>query len=368
MHNREFIFSALPVWRIQRHLTFWLCAWLFAACAYPPFNYAQMSGLIDGGAKKYYQMVILRVTVQVACQMFFVYPLMYLLIPVFFRKRKYLAFILMIFPLWAVTGAFRLYTYEHVYSPAVMYLHLYASPPKMKYIYSLRQTLTGPAFSGFIFIFMKMLKDWQIKQRENAELMKESYQAQVQLLQAQIHPHFLFNTLNNIYSFTLNRSPVAGTMVRQLSAMLGYMAGDGSGSLVTLEREVKLISDYINLERFRYGESLQLQMDITGPYNDKLVSPLLLIPFVENSFKHGASKLLAGPWILLRLWIVDNRLFFNISNNKPPGRSGQNANGIGISNVKKRLHLLYDQDHKLQLENLAETFTVNLEIPLQTMI
>lgn len=367
MHNREFVFSPDPVRRIQRHLAFWICGWLFAACSYPPFNYSIMYGLLDAGLKKFYQMVILRVSVQVACQIFFVYPLMYWLIPAFFRKRRYIVFFIMIIPLWALTGIFRLYTYEHIYSPLSMRLHLYANPPQMSYLFSLRQTITGPAFTGFIFIFMKLLKDWQIKQRENAELIRENFTARIQLLQAQIHPHFLFNTLNNIYSFTLSRSPLAGTMVRQLSAMLGYMAGDGSGTLVTLEREVKLISDYINLERFRYGDTLDLQMEMDGKHNDKLVSPLLLIPFVENSFKHGASKMLTGPWIQLKLRTVENRLYFYISNNKPAGVTAPTGKGIGIANVKKRLQLLYDQDHKLDLDNRSDVFSVSLEIPLQTM-
>ena len=148
-------------------------------------------------------------------------------------------------------------------------------------------------------------------------LAKENANAELQLLKAQVHPHFLFNTLNNIYSFSLNQSPQAGTLVKKLSGMLGYMIHECEEKLVPLEKELKLIQDYMGLEKVRYGKRLDMQVEIHGDFENKFIAPLLMIPFVENSFKHGTSQMLQHPWIKLEITTVRNQLFFKLSNSKP---------------------------------------------------
>lgn len=131
-----------------------------------------------------------------------------------------------------------------------------------------------------------------------------------------------------------------------------------------LRKEIKLITDYIELEKVRYGNQLQIEVSIIA--GEKcLITPLLIIPFVENSFKHGTSKMLTNPWIKLNIETRENALYFSLSNSKPVAAINPNGkNGIGLSNVKKRLALLYPQKHLLQIELTENTFTVNMQIPL----
>ena len=174
-------------------------------------------------------------------------------------------------------------------------------------------------------------------------LLNENAQAELQLLKAQVHPHFLFNTLNNIYSLALDDSPKAATTVKKLSGMVLYMIKEGSECFVSLDKEIKMLLDYIGLKKIRYGDRLQMVVDIKHDQNDKrLVAPLLMIPFVENSFKHGASKTMDIARIEISITTGNEWLDFRISNNRPGTREAENERiKIGLKNVQKRLQLLY---------------------------
>ncbi|MES2645593.1 MAG: histidine kinase [Bacteroidota bacterium] len=204
-----------------------------------------------------------------------------------------------------------------------------------------------------------------MKEEEKIVLIRENVNAELQLLKAQIHPHFLFNTLNNIYSFTLVKSRMAGELILKLSDTLQYMINDCKASHVPLVKELKIIEDFIDLQKVRYGNRLQLQVAIEGNAENKFITPLLLIPFVENCFKHGTSKMLDYPWLKLEIEIMDKVLFFRLSNSKPSQVSVASTNsGIGLKNVQKRLALLYPLTHVIQFTSDDHSFTVHLEVPL----
>ena len=128
------------------------------------------------------------------------------------------------------------------------------------------------------------MKYWYVKEQRNLQLQKENVEAQLQLLKAQVHPHFLFNTLNNIYSFTQNTSPVGSKLVTGLSDMLRFILYECNQPLVPLSKELKMIQDYINLEQIRYGNKLDIHLDFPENTNDLYIAPLLLLPLIENSF------------------------------------------------------------------------------------
>lgn len=298
-------------------------------------------------------------------QMLFSYILLYILIPVFFRKKKYIQFACTLLLAWLVTAIFRYSVYIYVYNPIMVHLHYYTNTPSQLYLWSIFQTINGPAFMSGTFISFKLFKDSQQKQKDNFDLQKENASAELQLLKAQVHPHFLFNTLNNIYSFTLNKSGNAGEMVLQLSDMMKYMINDCATEFVPLRKELKMMGDYIGLEKVRYGNRLDIQTEIEGDCENKMISPLFMIPFVENSFKHGASKLLKDPWIKLFIQVDENVLHFTLSNNKKSEKETvSKKEGIGLANAKKRLELLYPQTHLLLIEQTTNTFTVNMQIPV----
>lgn len=223
----------------------------------------------------------------------------------------------------------------------------------------------GPITICGIFLSIKMFKSWYLKEQEKQILITENANAEIQLLKAQVHPHFLFNTLNNIYSFTLNKDPCAAGLVLKLSDTMNYMITECEEPFVALEKELKMISDYIGLEKVRYGNSLDISFNIAGDYNNKLVVPLLMIPFVENSFKHGASKMLRHPWIHLSIQADEDLLHFTLVNSKPADETVQIKGGIGLKNVQKRLELIYPGAHLLSIESTINTFTVNMQVPLK---
>jgi sensor histidine kinase YesM len=229
---------------------------------------------------------------------------------------------------------------------------------------SMNFIINGPPVICVMFLTLKMCKNYYIKMQEKLTLVQENTNAELQLLKAQVHPHFLFNTLNNIYSFALSKSPKAGNLVLKLSDTLRYMITDCEATLVPLEKELKMIEDYIGLEKVRYGNRLNLLVQIDGDPENKLIAPLLLIPFVENCFKHGASIMRGQQWINLKIDIQNNQLDFQISNSKPAQTISGNKKGIGLANVQKRLELLYPEKFYLKTESTNDTFNVHLQVDL----
>lgn len=221
-----------------------------------------------------------------------------------------------------------------------------------------------PILTAFAVI-IKMIKRSWLKQQETIQVAREKAKAELQLLKAQIQPHFLFNTLNNIYFFTLTSPQKAPQMLIKLTDMLRYIINECNQPFVPLEKEIKMIEDYMALEKIRYGDRLKMDLDIKGDYSNKMISPLLLIPLVENSFKHGASKMLEHPWVNLNITINGQYLFFLLSNSRPDVVVQTPNNGhIGLNNVQKRLHLLHPEAHELSIVNGVNSFEIFMKVRL----
>jgi LytS/YehU family sensor histidine kinase len=288
-------------------------------------------------------------------------------VPHYFKRKKYWLFAAGLF---IVIVLFQVYTFL---------LNLYDVGSSVRDAIGLSKGVFISTFKpGFIrgfgnpplilglFLSLKTLKNWHLEQLKTETLAKENANAELQLLKAQVHPHFLFNTLNNIYSFTLNQSPLAGALVQKLSDMLNYMIHGCEKPLVPLEKEIKLIRDYMGLEKVRYGNRLDMQVEVNGEYKVKLIAPLLMIPFVENCFKHGASAMRGQQWIKLNITINEDQLDFKLSNSKPPDLNGaNNKKGIGLANVQKRLQLLYPGKHSLEIKSTTDSYIVHLQVSLQ---
>jgi LytS/YehU family sensor histidine kinase len=222
-----------------------------------------------------------------------------------------------------------------------------------------------PIVGGFAVI-IKMMKNSWLKKQETIQVAREKANAELQLLKSQIHPHFLFNTLNNIYFFTLTASQKAPEILTKLTDLLRYIINECNQQLVPLTKELKMIEDYMGLERIRYGDHLKMEIDIRGYEADKKIPPLLLIPLVENSFKHGASKMLEHPWVNLSISIEGQWLFFLLSNSRPDVIDlSQHPVHIGLNNVKKRLQLLYPDAHELDIAETSRSFEVFMKIRLE---
>lgn len=303
--------------------------------------------------------------------MFFSYSLMYFVVPKLILKTKYvaaaIAVVVLIFAagfLSSVVGRFVL--------PAARELLLGNNgealryPPRTSFYLSLLAGLRGGITIGGLAAAIKLMKYWYLKEQRNLQLQKENVESQLQLLKAQVHPHFLFNTLNNIYSYTQNISPVASTLVTGLSDMLRFILYECNQPLVPLSKEFKMIRDYISLEQIRYGNKLDLHLDIPEETNDLYIAPLLLLPLIENCFKHGASRMLDQPWVSLKISIDHKQMHMKLVNGKIKDTEEKSLpSGIGISNVKKRLELIYCEKYQLFITNDDEVFIVNLKLQLE---
>lgn len=224
--------------------------------------------------------------------------------------------------------------------------------------------LRGAVTVGGIAAALKLMKYFYEKQQAALLLEKEKIHAELQMLKAQLHPHFLFNTLNNVYALTQEASPIASAMLMRLSAILRYILYEAHKPLVPLDRELQLLKDYFELETMRYDTSLDLNISLPPP-GGLSIAPLILLPFAENAFKHGTSSMIEKPWINLTIELDERVLKMKLVNGRDEFAETKEG-GIGIANVRQRLDLLYPQKHTLQISGEAEIFFVNLKIELDS--
>jgi sensor histidine kinase YesM len=373
--QHDFIFSDHFRHRIARHAAFWFASYIFflISCYLPGAvlpgwnieNFVVNSARI--GVLKWLWMRLINSTITFLPLLAFAYIVIYFLLPRhLFNKKNWgitiilffgmLLFILIIqyFSLWLVS-----WNAVKVKPGKVILDHNSMVRIIIKWVLN-----NYPVVAGFAVI-IKMMKHGWLKQQETLQVAREKAKAELQLLKSQIHPHFLFNTLNNVYFLTLTASQKAPEMLVKLTDMLRYILNECGQSFVPLEKEIKMIEDYMALEKIRYGDRLKMELEIKGDYKNKMISPLLLIPLVENSFKHGASKMLEHPWVNLNITIEGQYLFFLLSNSRPEETILPQHNGhIGLNNVKKRLQLLYPDAYELSMVKGSESYEVFMKISL----
>ncbi|MFT3793896.1 sensor histidine kinase [Flavobacterium sp.] len=198
-------------------------------------------------------------------------------------------------------------------------------------------------------------------QREKA-LMQEKLETELNFLKAQINPHFLFNTLNSIYALALQKSDDTSGVVVKLSKLLRFVLYEAQARKITIGREIQFLNDYIELEKIRYDKRLEVQFDYKADPPDAQIVPLILIPLVENAFKHGASETTSQAFIRIELELEQNRLVFKVDNSFEY-ETEEKPQGIGLKNLRRQLEILYP-DFDLQTEITGRTFKAKLLLDL----
>ncbi|HPN39395.1 MAG TPA: histidine kinase [Melioribacteraceae bacterium] len=218
-------------------------------------------------------------------------------------------------------------------------------------------------FIVFVFGFIKLTKRWFINNQITQELKKEKLEAELKFLKAQMNPHFLFNVLNSLYALALKQSDKTADMILKLSAMMDYILYESKNDFILIEKELKLIYDYVELEKLRYGEKLNFNFIISGKTDNVYLPPLILFPFIENSFKHGVSNSVDHSYINVTLNLLESKIEFIIENNKPKYIiNHQKKEGIGLNNVLKRLELIYQNKYTFEKSETENTFLIKLNI------
>lgn len=341
----EFIFS--PRYRVLRHVLFWVVDLTIWAIFWTLSHHNIWRNL-------FHMLIWLPVFV------LYGYPFAYWIVPKVLLKGKYLSFLAIIL-LWGVAGWFiNIYYRMFVFIPIQEAMHFENVSVRAGWpgSYLCMTTATGTV------VVIAIFKQWIIKQREWMISQKEKITAEIQLLKAQVHPHFLFNTLNNIYSFSLERSPKTPGLILKLSSLLSYMLYDCKADEVLLEKETGIMKDYIDLEKERYGNKIEISWSVEGDIKDKYIAPLLMLPFLENAFKHGTSEQLEKPWLNVDISVRQNILKCKIANSKNEFVP-LSQNGIGVNNAKKRLDFLYPDKHELKMSDEGNFFVVSLLIDLR---
>ena len=214
------------------------------------------------------------------------------------------------------------------------------------------------------FIILQERNQLQTQQLNTELKLKD---AELKLLKAQIHPHFLFNTLNNLYGLTLEKSEEAPQLVLHLAEVLDYILYRCNEKYVLLNDEIKNLKTYIEIEKVRYSNKLIMNDNFQNKKADLTIAPLLLLPFIENAFKHGVSHSPHKTTVNIQLKTEGNHLFFSISNPKHNQKITQRnfSKGIGLNNVQKRLEMLYPKKFILEINDEKDSFNVHLQIELK---
>jgi sensor histidine kinase YesM len=228
-------------------------------------------------------------------------------------------------------------------------------------------TMLGELYVVSFVTAIKITIDWLNEHHKLHELERRQLTTELKFLRSQVSPHFFFNTLNNIYSLTLEKSGKASEVVLKLSELMRYLLYASRKSEQDLESEIECIQNYIDLERLRLDQSLKVDISVSGDLRNKRIAPMLLIPFIENCFKHGASKNIGEMRIVVDIKVENGFLHFRVANTIPQNSTLTNSlkrsGGIGLSNVKKRLELGYDRkDYDLLIFEEKKMYHVNLKL------
>jgi hypothetical protein len=338
-------FNALMNHWWLRHLLFWIFVILYFAWGFGFEKYTFSEALVSSIAYLPGHLIV-------------VYTLLYLLIPSFLVKRKFILFF----------GGYLLTLI------AAKYLSEFIA----------EQTISNHLFKGFrirvgrfitpfvnvssIAASIKLIKYFYFQEKKAMIARQEQTQAELELLKSQVHPHFLFNTLNNLFAHTLRKSPESPKIVVGLSDLLRFMIYESKVEMIPLDQEIQLLKNYIGLEKLRYGNELDVSFTYSGDIENKLIRPLLLLPLVENSFKQGVSQQLEQKWISLDIHVDRKRLFVKLSNSSESDHEVNNSfiqkDDTAIENVKKRLLLLYTDQHTLMTRKEAGMNFISLELEL----
>ncbi len=343
--------NKLPIffrYRILWHLLFWVVLFLVNWLIYAGYE------------ERFRQELIMNLTV-LPGRIIGTYSFIYLILPLITKKKNFVTFGILVL-IHAFLYGWLIYISYYIVNP-IPEIYDFSKQPIFNPIKILIKAISEyiyPVLAATIVL----LKKWYLDEQDRKKLAEEKVAAELSFLKSQVHPHFLFNTLNNLYALTLIKSDKTPDIVLKLSDLLDYMIYNSNEEFVSLSKELEILKSYIELEKMRYNERLDLQFEIEGDVNGFRIAPLILLPFIENSFKHGASNDRINPAIRIKLQIEREYMILNVLNSVPTDKIEDDsvAQGIGLKNVKRRLELIYPNEHDLKIVQGDKQFEVSLKI------
>ena len=338
---------------ISWHLIFWACLFLY--------EWLPSSSIHDC-----YQAAFNAAILNVPIVMVATYFNIFISVERFLLKKRYALFAFCMAASLVIFGLLR-----RVVNFYVIFKALY--PAKATNLFYLPK-VTIDSVNVHLFValgtMIYFVKKWAEQRSINEELMKEKVAAELSLLKSQVQPHFIFNTLNNIYMLSLKNSPQTSDMIYRLSALLSYMLYDTKRQYIEIEKEIDYVKNYINLEKIRYGERLDVQLNVFNNVRGVQVTPLLFLPLVENAFKHGVSNAVEDSWIHIDISLKKKTLVFKVENSviKEKFASNDFGSGLGLENLKRRLEILYPNRHELKVMDDDCSYLATLKINFEETI
>jgi two-component system, LytTR family, sensor kinase len=336
------------------HLLFWI---LFVLAGSFIFSYQQNFP---------YSFYLLNFLVHLPVFVFFTYGVVYFLVPKFLLNRKYLQFFVSLIGITGIAATLRIligrYVYFALFIPEVLYPKEWISADI--FILNLIWVL-GPAI---VFAMFKYYKNWINSQTIANEAERKQLSSELQVLKAQLNPHFLFNTFNNLYVLALQKSDKTPEVISRMSDLFHYILYECNAIEIPVSKEIKLLDDYIQLEQLRYSDRLSITFEKDIDNSNWLIPPMMLYTFLENCFKHGCSNDPGSPWIKILIRVRNNQFGFKASNSIPATNCQKKeiVEGVGLSNIRRRLELIYPKNHRLEIINEDCVFHVHLWIGINS--
>ncbi len=281
-----------------------------------------------------------------------------LLLPRYLKNRNLLRYLLEFLPVFvSLMAAYVLFKrYDSIGTPP----HEFFSSSKFVVQHSLS------VFFIVIFVaFIKFVEDWFDFESRQREIENEKLNSELRFLKEQINPHFLFNTLNNLYYLAVINSPNTPGVIEKLSHMMRYMLYDSNHPKVPLSKEIEYMKNYISLEKLRLNNEIPISFEVEGNVGDFYIVPLILNTFLENAFKHGLNNNSTDAFVYISIRVEGQNCIYCVENSKPAVNTrAEEKSGIGLQNVKRRLDLSYPGRYSLDVEESADSYKVRLEITL----
>ncbi len=360
MNWHEFIFSKNTSHRIRRHLIFWLLWWVYFAATY--YYYVQV-GLqrIEFGELSH--ILIFKTFLLIVIHILACYAFIYFLLPRYLLKARYFEFAIGI----VLLGTLLLFAGYYVHSIVFPFIdQAYSNNPNVKntiWWISINSVLLNAPKIIAAATAIILVKRWYLKQKEKERVEKEKMVTDLQLLKAQIRPGFLFTSLDHIHEYANNKSPQAHELLIKFSDLLSYLLYECDEAKVPLEKELNMMRDYVDMERIRFGKNMEMEFQIKGEAGRNTIAPLLLLPFIENSFKLCAGS--EQSWINVEISIEDSMLIMKLMNGVDAENFDMNADSHDIMSAQKRLDLLYPETHELKMYAEQEIYMTLLKINLK---
>jgi two-component system, LytTR family, sensor kinase len=347
--------------RIYLHIGFWLVYLLQDVT----FIYLWDKEVLPGvpvGHQLFF--AIANCSVSLIPKMFFAYYLIYNNLPKLLNSRneRHKNIIYLIAVLIATVFLYRALYVFFIY-PAI-YKGFLPVPPFFKPV-NFFSLLMDLGFASGAAVFIKQIRLQLTNKEREKNLIKDKLETELKFLRNQTNPHFLFNTLNNIYALAIKKSDDTADVVMKLSKLLRFMLYESKNMQIRMSEEIKVLDDFIELEKIRYNERLTISFLREIDNENEQIAPLLLIPFVENAFKHGASESRFESLIHLDMKLQNGVLEFYIENTKELSDKKPNNENIGLANVRRQLELLY-KEHEVTIQNEPTIFKVFLQINLNS--